>query len=414
MKLKIKTVKLDTLHEDPGNVRKHGPKNLAAIRDSLTTFGQVEPLVVQQKTGLVIGGNGRLAAMRDMGWQECDVVEIDADDTKAARIGIALNRTGELAEWDSDALAKLLQSIPDDELGSVGFDAKELNDLIAQLDVGAADLDDDAPVEPPKDPASRSGDLWLLGSHRLLCGDATAPADVDRVCAGVTPFLMVTDPPYGVSYDPEWRNEAGISDSARTGKVANDDRVDWTSAYALFHGTVAYVWHADRFAGDVAAHLLASGFEVRTQIIWVKPRFAISRGHYHRQHEPCWYAVRKGQSSKWCGDRKQSTVWQIDRKNQDEETTHGTQKPLECMGRPIANHGNREDVVYEPFAGSGTTLIACERLHRSCVALEIDPRYVDVGVTRWQRATGLAATLDGDGRTFDQVAAERMSGSNGG
>lgn len=414
MKLKIKTVKLDTLHEDPGNVRKHGPKNLAAIRDSLTTFGQVEPLVVQQKTGLVIGGNGRLAAMRDMGWQECDVVEIDADDTKAARIGIALNRTGELAEWDSDALAKLLQSIPDDELGSVGFDAMELNDLIAKLDVGAADLDDDAPVEPPKEPASRSGDLWLLGSHRLLCGDATAPADVDRVCAGVTPFLMVTDPPYGVSYDPEWRNEAGISDSARTGKVANDDRVDWTSAYALFHGTVAYVWHADRFAGDVAAHLLASGFEVRTQIIWVKPRFAISRGHYHRQHEPCWYAVRKGQSSKWCGDRKQSTVWQIDRKNQDEETTHGTQKPLECMGRPIANHGNREDVVYEPFAGSGTTLIACERLHRSCVALEIDPRYVDVVVTRWQRATGLAATLDGDGRTFDQVAAERMSGANGG
>lgn len=414
MKLKIKTVKLDTLHEDPGNVRKHGPKNLAAIRDSLTTFGQVEPLVVQQKTGLVIGGNGRLAAMRDMGWQECDVVEIDADDTKAARIGIALNRTGELAEWDSDALAKLLQSIPDDELGSVGFDAKELNDLIAKLDVGAADLDDDAPVEPPKDPASRPGDLWILGSHRLLCGDATAPADVDRVCAGVTPFLMVTDPPYGVSYDPEWRNKAGISDSARTGKVANDDRVDWSAAYALFRGTVAYIWHADRFAGDVAAHLLASGFEVRTQIIWIKPRFAISRGHYHWQHEPCWYAVRKGQSSKWCGDRKQSTVWQIDRKNQDEETTHGTQKPIECMGRPIANHGNREDVVYEPFAGSGTTLIACERLHRSCVALEIDPRYVDVVVTRWQRATGLAATLDGDGRTFDQVAAERMSGANGG
>lgn len=411
MKLKIKTVKLGSLHEDPGNVRKHGAKNLAAIRDSLTTFGQVEPLVVQQKTGLVIGGNGRLAAMRDMGWEECDVVEIDADDTKAARIGIALNRTGELAEWDPEALAKLLQSIPDDELSSVGFDAKELNDLLAKLDVGAADLDDDAAVEPPKDPASRSGDLWLLGSHRLLCGDATAPADVDRVCAGVTPFLMVTDPPYGVRYDPEWRNEAGISDSARTGKVANDDRVDWSAAYALFRGTVAYVWHAGRFAGDVAAHLLASGFEVRTQIIWAKPRFAISRGHYHWQHEPCWYAVRKGQSSKWCGDRKQSTVWQIDRKNQDEETTHGTQKPLECMGRPIANHGNREDVVYEPFAGSGTTLIACERLHRSCIALEIDPRYVDVVVTRWQRATGLAATLDGDGRTFDQIAAERMGGN---
>lgn len=411
MSLAVARRPLASLHEDPANARKHDARNLEAITASLSAFGQVEPLVVQRATGLVIGGNGRLAAMRAMGWTECDVVELEIDATQAARLGIALNRTGELAYWDDKTLAKLLQTIPEAELGMTGFGAADLDALVAKLDVSGAGLDDDDIPATPENPATRPGDLWVLGEHRMLCGDSTSSIDVERALGGRTPFIMVTDPPYGVSYDPEWRHEAGINQSDRTGKVANDDRVDWTAAYSLFPGTVAYVWHAGKFAGIVADNLAACGFEVRVQIIWAKNRFAISRGHYHWQHEPCWYAVKKGSPSKWCGDRKQSTIWEIAQRDDSGETKHGTQKPIECMGRPIGNHGTREDDVYEPFAGSGTTLIACERLHRRCCAIEIDPGYVDVIVDRWQRATGKEAILDGDGRTFSEIQSERLSSS---
>jgi DNA modification methylase len=176
---------------------------------------------------------------------------------------------------------------------------------------------------------------------------------------------MVTDPPYGVDYDPEWRHGAGLSDSHSIGQVRNDDRVDWTAAYKLFPGDVAYVWHAGRFAGDLAQNLAAAGFGIRAQIIWRKPAFAISRGQYHWQHEPCWYAVRQGRTSKWVGDRSQSTVWDVSNRI-DDRTEHSTQKPIECMARPVQNHGGREDAVYDPFLGSGTTLVACEQLGRRC------------------------------------------------
>lgn len=240
------------------------------------------------------------------------------------------------------------------------------------------------------------GNLVLKSKHRLLCGDSTKAEDVARLLEGRKPFLMVTDPPYGVEYDPEWRNEAMGEGNRSTGKVTNDDIVDWTPAYKLFPGHVAYVWHAGRFAADLVVNLRAANFDIRTQIIWCKQHFAIGRGHYHWQHEPCWYAVRKGGSAKWCGDRTQSTRWDINnglsqggpRKAEDELTGHGTQKPVECMARPIRNHGGKDDDVYDPFLGSGTTLIAAEQLGRRCFAIEIDPGYCDVAVQRWQNLTG--------------------------
>jgi DNA modification methylase len=250
-------------------------------------------------------------------------------------------------------------------------------------------IDPDEVPEPPITPITQAGDLWLLGEHRLLCGDSTDGPSVQRLLAGAVPFLMVTDPPYGVEYDPTWRHRCGLNDSQRTGKVTNDDRVDWTAAYQLFPGTVAYVWHAARYTSDFATNLSTAGFEVRAQIIWRKSRFAIGRGHYHWQHEPCWYAVREsGGSAKWCGDRTQSTIWDIDSKDQDQETRHGTQKPCEAMARPIRNHGSKGDDVYDPFLGSGTTLIACQRLGRRCYGMELDPGYCDVVVQRWERFTG--------------------------
>ena len=225
---------------------------------------------------------------------------------------------------------------------------------------------------------------------------------------------MATDPPYGVSYDPMWREDAGLGRQRQTGKVSNDDQADWTAAYKLFPGDVAYVWHAGVHAGEVAAGLTSVGFEIRAQIIWSKQHFAMSRGHYHWGHEPCWYAVRKGGRANWCGDRTQSTIWQVQNLNpmggdrNEKATGHGTQKPVELMRRPIVNHTKRGDAIYDPFLGSGTTMMAAELTERVCCGIDIDPRYVDVAVIRWQEFTGQEATLDGVGRTFEQVKAERL------
>jgi DNA modification methylase len=253
------------------------------------------------------------------------------------------------------------------------------------------------------------------GGHRLVCGDSTTPEAVDAALAGVTPHLMVTDPPYGVEYDPAWRNRAGVSATGRTGKVLNDDRADWREAWALFPGDVAYVWHGALHAATVAESLTASGFEIRSQIIWAKDRLVMGRGHYHWQHEPCWYAVRG--TGHWNGDRKQTTLWQIATRapvaqgQQDAATTHGTQKPVECMRRPILNNSSPGQAVYEPFSGSGTTLIAAEMEGRACHAIELSPGYVDVAIRRWQAFTGQQATLYGDDLAFAEVAARRAAGA---
>jgi DNA modification methylase len=226
---------------------------------------------------------------------------------------------------------------------------------------------------------------------------------------------MVTDPPYGVEYDPAWRVAVDGGGRHALGKVANDDRVDWTPAWSLFPGNVAYVWHAGIYAGEAGASLLAAAFEIRGQIIWRKQHFVMSRGAYHWQHEPCWYAVRKGKPAQWRGDRKQTTVWDVANLNphggnrEEQQTGHGTQKPIEVMRRPILNHTERGDVVYDPFLGSGTTLIAAEATERVCYGLEIDPQYCDVIVRRWQDFTGRQATLEATGRTFAAIAEERLA-----
>ena len=224
---------------------------------------------------------------------------------------------------------------------------------------------------------------------------------------GVKPHLLVADPPYGVDYRPDWRGRAGVNaNTGKMGRVTNDDRADWREAWALFPGDVAYVWHAGRFASTVQASLEASGFEIRAQIIWAKDRFALSRGHYHYQHEPCWYAARG--TAHWKGDRSQSTLWNIPSR-EDRGHGHGTQKPVECMRRPMLNNSSPGQAVYEPFCGSGTSIIAAETIGRSCHAIEISPAYVDVAITRWQEFTGKTATLAEDGRSFAEVTAERRA-----
>ena len=244
-----------------------------------------------------------------------------------------------------------------------------------------------------------------------MCGDSTDAGTVSNALNGVVPHLMVTDPPYGVEYDPAWRNRAGLGNTQRVGKVENDDRADWREAWALFPGEVAYVWHGALHAAKVAESLEASGFQIRAQIIWAKDRLVMGRGHYHWQHEPCWYGVRG--TGHWAGDRKQTTLWQIASKGQDADTVHGTQKPVECMRRPIENNSSPGQAIYEPFSGSGTTTIAAETTGRACHAIELNPAYVDVAIMRWQAFTGQRAHLE-DGGTFEEVRAARAVAAEAG
>jgi DNA modification methylase len=399
---------LDRLVPFARNARTHSAAQADQIAASMREWGWTNPVLVDE-AGTIIAGHGRVEAARKLGLSEAPVMVARGwSEPKKRAYVIADNKLALNAGWDDALLAAELTDLQDlaFDLDLTGFEAPELERLLGVPD--AVDGEDEIP-EPLPEPVSRAGDLWVLGRHRLLCGDATTAGDVTQLLAGVRPHLMVTDPPYGVEYDPAWRNDAGAAQTRRTGKVMNDDRADWREAWALFPGDVAYVWHGALHAGTVADSLLGSGFEVRSQIIWTKERLVLSRGHYHWQHEPCWYAVRKGGSGTWSGDRKQTTVWAIASKGQDAQTVHGTQKPVECMRRPMLNNSSVGEAVYEPFMGSGTTLIAAETCGRICFGIELDPAYVDVAVIRWQQLTGDTAVLEGEGASFDDVARARLA-----
>lgn len=395
------------------NARTHSPGQVAQIAGSIREFGWTNPVLVDGVNG-IIAGHGRVLAARQLGLTEVPVIELGhlSEGQRRAYV-LADNQLALQAGWDKDLLALEVADLAalDFDLDLLGFDARDIDSLLSRKE---GDPDEDKVPDPPVAPVSRTGDLWHLGPHRLLCGDATSAADVARLLAGVSPQLMVTDPPYGVNYDPAWRNEAGVSTTKRTGKVANDDRADWREAWALFPGDVAYVWHGALHAGTVADSLAGCGFDIRAQIIWAKERLVLGRGDYHWQHEPCWYAVRTKGKGHWSGDRTQTTLWTIPSRDQDAATVHGTQKPVDCMRRPILNNSAPGQAVYEPFSGSGTTIIAAETTGRACYAMELDPAYVDVAITRWQDFTGQAAVLEGDGLTYAALRAERGAASPAG
>lgn len=388
------------------NSRTHSDEQVAQLAASIREFGFTNPVLVDTENNL-IAGHGRLMAARKLKMEQVPAIVVDGlDDRKRRALVIADNKLALNAGWDEDALRVELEDLAGDFGELMGFSNDELAALLKGDEVEGL-TDEDAVPDAPEQPVTVEGDVWILGRHRLMCGDSTSIDAVEKLTAGVKPHLMVTDPPYGVNYDPQvGAKRAGIK-SGVTGKVMNDDNADWTDAWALFHGTVAYVWHADKKGHIVAESLVSNGFEIKGQIIWAKTGHILSRGHYHQMHEPCWYAVRG--DAFWQGARDQDSVWRIgkDRKGDDKQTNHGTQKPVEVMLRPILNNSSQGQAVYEPFCGSGTTLIACEKSGRSCLAMELDPKYCDVIIKRWQDFTGQEAVLEGTEKTYAQLEADR-------
>lgn len=396
------------------NSRTHSEEQVAQIAASIQEFGFTNPVLIDEKG--IIAGHGRIMGARKLGMEEVPTITLHGlNESQRKAYIIADNRLALNAGWDDEMLRIEIADLKEDgfDLDLLGFEDEELAAL--EVEVVEGQTDPDEVPEPPEDPVTVLGDIWTLGNHRIICGSSTEAPVVERLLDGARPHLMVTDPPYGVEYDPSWRTDAGINkkhQNVATGVVMNDDRADWRDAWALFTGEVAYVWHAGSFSPTVAESLAVNEFEIRALIIWAKPSLVMGRGHYHHQHEPCWYMVRKGRTGHWAGDRKQTTLWQIANMHSsqgntdDGKTKHGTQKPVECMKRPIENNSSHGQAVYEPFSGSGTTIIAAEMTGRFCYAVELNPSYVDMAVTRWQDFTGKKAVHE-SGKTFDEMAASR-------
>lgn len=381
------------------NARTHSDAHVAQIAASIREWGWTIPVLIDE-AGTLIAGHGRLLAAFQLGIESVPAMRaVGWSEAKRRAYALADNKLALNAGWDDAMLAQELADLGEIDLSLTGFSPEEFADLLASLDDhDREDLPED--TEPQIDRAEElreqwgveSGQLWQLGDHRLLCGDSTRADHVAMLLGEDAPHLMVTDPPYGVEYDADWGNHAlradgSASDGRAIGKVSNDDRADWRDTWALFPGDVAYIWHAGNKANVVADSLMACGFDIRAQVIWAKNQLVIGRGHYHPKHEPCWYAVRKAKTGHWQGDRTQTTLWNIDKPHKS-ETGHSTQKPIECMAKPIENNSAKGDLVYEPFSGSGTTIIACENLGRKCRAIEISPAYVAVALQRWADHTG--------------------------
>jgi DNA modification methylase len=415
---------IDRLREYPRNPRKNDvavDRMCASIRE----FGFKIPCLVRGD-GEIVDGHLRLKAARKLGITEVPVILCDEwSPAQVKAFRLMVNRSVEWADWDETALAQELREIQemDFDLSLTGFDTHEIDVFLALDDEEKAN----AAPPVPEIPVSRLGDLWILGSHRVLCGDATSAEAVARLLGERKPRLMVTDPPYGIELDSEWRDRAGLNGCGpaepsymkkRTRghtetTISGDTRADWSDAFALVPSLeAAYVWHASKFTREVLDGLLKIGFLHHQQIIWNKGRTVLTRTLYWFQHEPCWFVRKK--NAPWYGKAgENSTIWDSPSPKfimggaDEDKYDHPTQKPIELMRRPILNHLRRGELVYEPFLGSGTTLAAAELTERVCYGIELDPKYVDVVVQRWQGLTSNQATLDGEARTFDEISKQR-------
>lgn len=366
------------------------------LKQSILEFGFVDPPIFNVQTKNLVGGHQRVAVARDLNlFEEIEVSIVDLPVDKEKALNLALNKIS--GQWDEDKLAILLQDLDQDNLNFSGFDEPEIDSLIKNyeltLDIERDVDEDDYEIELPEEPKSKLGDIYRLGRHRLMCGDSTDIAQVKELLGNQKADLLITDPPYNVNYEGKGKESM---------KIKNDNKEDTDFGKFLFSafnaaidnlkiGASFYVWYASSEVVNFHTSLTKSGFLVKQELIWNKNSLVMSRQDYHWKHEPCLYGWASNGSHSWYSDRKQTTVLDFDRPIANKE--HPTMKPIKLFDYQIKNSSKVGDLILDLFGGSGTTLMACEQNERSACLMELDPKYVDVIIDRWQKFTGQKAVL---------------------
>lgn len=402
------------------NSRTHSKDQVAQIAASIREFGWTNPILVDGD-GTIIAGHGRVMAARKLGEKEVPCIELGhlTEAQKRAYV-IADNQLALNAGWDAEMLKVEIAELVDADfdLGLLGFDDAMLAGLMGVETEGLTDPDD--VPEPPAVPVTVLGDVWVLGNHRLMCGDSTSIDDLDKLLAKQLVDLVVTDPPYGVSYADKNRSLNAIGRGNRIQTPIKNDHLKGNDLEDFFLGAFSAMFAAMKpgasfyvFAPQGGEQMMMmmmmmqkAGLPVRHELIWIKNNHVLGRADYHYKHEPILYGWKEGAGHPWFGGRNKFSIWNIDRPTQSK--LHPTMKPVELLEIPINNSSKGSDIVLDLFGGSGSTMMACEKSGRNCRMMELDEKYCDVIITRWQDFTGQQAILDGDGRTFDDIAGTRL------
>ena len=387
-KLKIEMLPIDELHAYENNAKLHPQEQIDQIVKSMQEFGNNDPIAIDENNR-IIEGHGRLLALKQMGETEAPIIRLKhlTEEQKKAYI-LVHNQLTLNTGFDEDLLRAELESIVDIDMGEYGFDLD-----IIELAEEPADVEEDSDFDttPPEEPKSKPGDLYQLGRHRLLCGDSTSIDDVERLMDGAKADLLITDPPYNVNY------EGGTGLTIQNDNMADNEfrqflRDVYTSANAVMKpGAAFYIWHADSEGYNFRGAAVDIGWKIRECLIWVKNSLVLGRCDFHYRHEPCLYGWSEGAAHNWYGDRKQTTILEFDKPHRNGE--HPTMKPVELFAYQMEMSSKKDDNVLDLFGGSGTTMIAAEQLGRNAYLMELDPRYVDVIVNRWENLTGEKAVL---------------------
>jgi DNA modification methylase len=405
---------IDKLIPYARNARTHTDEQVAQVAASMLEFGWTNPILVGSD-GIIIAGHARLTAARKLNMAEVPVIILDhLTDTQRRALVIADNRLALSAGWDEEMLKVELESLKEDafDLDVVGFTDDEIEEILAGPEHTRTGLtDDDAVPEEQERAVTVAGDVWVLGQHRLLCGDATILAHVEKVLAGDLADMCFTDPPYNIDYEGRTKNKLKIQNDALGSKFYDFLKDAAVNILAVCKGAV-YICMASSEMHTLRQAYIDAGGHWSGIIIWVKNHFTLGWGDYRHNYEPIMYGWKEGGTHYWCGDRGQSDTWEVKRPTANRE--HPTMKPVELVERALRNNSKSRDTILDPFGGSGTTMIACEKTGRQARLIELDTKYCDVIIRRWQEFTGQHARHEESGRTFDDVAAGILGGGSSG
>ena len=405
--IKIETLKTADLIPYARNSRTHCEAQVAQIAGSIREFGFTNPVLIDAENG-IIAGHGRVMAAQKLGLDNVPCIRLShLTETQKRAYIIADNKLALNAGWDDEMLALELGELADldFEMDLIGFSEDELAGLLAETTEGETDPDD--VPEPPVDPVTVLGDVWILGKHRLLCGDSTSIDDLRKLCGEQDVDMWLTDPPYNVAYEGKTKDAMTIQNDSMSDGTFRQFLVDaYTAADAVMkQGAVFYIWHADSEGYNFRGAAHDAGWKVRQCLVWKKQHMVMGRQDYHWKHEPCLYGWKGGAGHLWATDRKQTTILEFDRPSRNGE--HPTMKPVALFEYQMLNNTKGGDIVLDSFGGSGTTMIAAEKNGRAARLMELDPKYCDVIIARWQDFTGKQAIHDGSGKAFDELKAAK-------